>query len=83
MHMQYIASAVDKMKIEPEDRIIQGGLQDDKSKWWFVAKENCNPLFVFQKFQMDGNWSECLENLRIFFSGRVKLNSSSGWVDYD
>lgn len=54
---------------------------------WFliITKENCqiNLSVVSKSSKWMTRWSESRElerNLRIFFSGRIKLNSSNGWL---
>ena len=57
LRMQYRASAVDKMKIEPALISFMEKMADQNDD--FITKESCKSLSVFEKFQMDDKWSEC------------------------
>ena len=59
--MQYRASAVDTMKIEPAmiSFIMSFKMGDHKDD--FIMKESCKSFSLFYKFQMDNKWSECME----------------------
>ena len=47
--MQHRAAAFDKMKIGPEDCIIQGGLQDGKSNYDDLYQKKTAILSLFLK----------------------------------
>ena len=61
--VQYRASAVGKMKIEPVvisimQNITSSNMADQND--YFIATESYKSFSVFLKFQMDGKWSECM-----------------------
>ena len=64
--MQYRASAIDKMKIEPKIISFLTSFKMADQNDDFITKESCKSFSIFHKFQMDNKWSECRELVRKF-----------------